>query len=343
MRKLVIGLSLGVFLLLFSMAAYADDISLDSEHFPDAAFRAYLIETFDTDHNGVLSDDERSIVGSLFISNKQIESLSGIQYFPNLESIICWQNRITQLDVSENHALKELYCGDNLLTHLNVTGCSSLVDLSCYDNRLTTLNLSSNTALEYLTCSGNQLTHLDISQNKKLKMLDNSDNQRSLTAPGGVVNLADLSGFDSSRASNWQGADFRDNKLYVKSSGTVTYSYDCGIGFKSTMSLNITVTDAPTPPPALEPLYSFESLSYNGQEVTGILRHDVSTPNAENLTVRVTFYIEGNYYMATTAEIESNGSFSVEGVGPIVYITVVANGTEADGIKSYAAEEIFVL
>ena len=346
MSRFVIGSIMILLLLFFSMAAYADDVPLDDAHFPDAAFRAYLTETFDTDKNGALSDDERLIVSTLFISDKQIASLSGIRYFSNLESLICWQNRLTQLDVSENHALKELYCGDNQLTRLNVNGCSALVDLSCYGNRLTSLDVSSCSTLEYLTCSANQLTHLDVSQNKKLKMLDNSDNQRSLTAPGGVVKLSDLSGFDGSRASNWQGGDFRDNQLFVNSSGIVTYSYDCGMGFQSTMTLNITVTEAPTPPPAQAPIYTLESVSYDGYEVVGILRHDASTPQAENLTVRVTFYIEGNYYMATTAEIESDGSFSVEGVGPIVYITMIAMGTENNGQQSasirYSAAEIFL-
>lgn len=345
MNRFIMGAILAL-ILLFSMSAHAEDIPLDDAHFPDAAFRGYLAETFDTDHNGALSDDERLIVGTLFISDKQIESLSGIRYFSNLESLICWQNRLTQLDVSGNHALKELYCGDNQLTRLNVNGCSALVDLSCYGNRLTSLDVSSNAALEYLTCSANQLTHLDVSQNKKLKMLDNSDNQRSLTAPGGVVKLSDISGFDGSRASNWQGGVFRDDQLFMNSSGIVTYSYDCGMGFQSTMTLNIAVIEAPAPPPAQDPVYTLESISYDGHEVTGILRHDASTPNAENLTVRVTFYIEGNYYMATTAEIESDGSFCVEGVGPIVYITLIAAGTENNGQHTasirYSAAELLL-
>ncbi|MBR4540475.1 MAG: hypothetical protein IKO52_16770 [Clostridia bacterium] len=149
-----------------------------------------------------------------------------------------------------------------------------------------------------------------------------------------------------SRASNWQGGDFRDNQLFINSSGIVTYSYDCGTGFQSTMTLNITVTEAPTPPPAQDPVYTLENVSYDGHEAVGILRHDASTPNTENLTVRVTFYIEGNYYMATTAEIQSDGSFNVEGVGPIVYITLIAMGTENNGQQTtslrYSAAEIFL-
>ena len=37
---------------------------------------------------------------------------------------------------------------------------------------------------------------------------------------------------------------------------------------------------------------------------------------------------DGTYYMATVAEVEPDGSFAVEGVGPIEYITLLASGSE---------------
>ena len=75
-------------------------------------------------------------------------------------------------------------------------------------------------------------------------------------------------------------------------------------------------------------VYSLKDVAYNGQEITGTLAHDPTTAAAEQVSVRVTFFVTGNYYMATVAEVEPDGSFAVEGVGPIEYITLLASGSE---------------
>lgn len=93
--------------------------------------------------------------------------------------------------------------------------------------------------------------------------------------------------------------------------------------------------------------YLFQNMRYDGQAVTGVLYHSPEAMDAVEISVRVTFYIQGNYYMATVAEIEPDGSFLVEGVGPIVYITAVASGVERrlDGstiTRTFDAAELFV-
>jgi hypothetical protein len=109
-------------------------------------------------------------------------------------------------------------------------------------------------------------------------------------------------------------------------------------GEKETRPVDYVVTAAPK--------YTMTGVKYNGTAVTGKLVHDEDTLEAPAKYVRVTFYIEGNYYMAANAEVEADGSFTVEGVGPIVYITVVANGSSSvkpDDVKPIApAEEIYV-
>jgi hypothetical protein len=94
------------------------------------------------------------------------------------------------------------------------------------------------------------------------------------------------------------------------------------------------------------PKYTMTGVKYNGTAVTGKLVHDEDTLEAPVKFVRVTFYVEGNYYMATMAEVEADGTFSVDGVGPIVYITAVATGNSSvnpEDVKVIApAVEIFV-
>ncbi len=75
--------------------------------------------------------------------------------------------------------------------------------------------------------------------------------------------------------------------------------------------------------------------SYDGATVTGKLAHVDDTLEADVKNIRVTFYIEGNYYMATMAEVAADGSFSVDGVGPIVYITVAATGNTSVNPEAY--------
>jgi len=79
--------------------------------------------------------------------------------------------------VSGLSSLKELYCYNNYLTNLNVSGCTALESLNCKDNQLTSLDVSTCTALTKLDCSGNQLKTLDVSTCTALTKLDCSGNQ----------------------------------------------------------------------------------------------------------------------------------------------------------------------
>ena len=145
-------------------------LELSSTYFPDAAFREYLKE-FDVNGDHKLAPKERNAVTKINVSGKNISNLYGIQFFPNLKKLNCYNNQLTSLDVHENTALEYLDCDENRLTSLDVSQNAALQSLSCHDNQLTILNVRQNTALEYLSCSKNRLTELDVSQNTKLEQL----------------------------------------------------------------------------------------------------------------------------------------------------------------------------
>lgn len=89
-----------------------------------------------------------------------------------------------------------------------------------------------------------------------------------------------------------------------------------------------------------QPVFSLENVRYNGKAVTGVLaQKPPAVPYAGTLNVRVTFFIAGNYYMGTVGEVEQDGSFYVEGVGPIEYISLLASGS--DGTR-YDTCELFI-
>ena len=79
------------------------------------------------------------------------------------------------------------------------------------------------------------------------------------------------------------------------------------------------------------PKYKLTDVKYTGMELTGKLVHQDGTPVAEKIKVRGTFYIVGNYYMATSATADADGNFKITAFGPIIYITALAYVANADG------------
>ena len=156
---------------------YPGGVPINATNFPDRQFRAYISDNFDSDTDGFLSDPEIVNVLGIYVSNKYISDLKGIEFFTALQSLSCSGNKLTSLDVSKNTALEYLSCENNQLAALDVSKNTTLEYLHCENNQLTTLDLSKNTALEYLYCYGNQLTALDVSKNTALTRLECRNNQ----------------------------------------------------------------------------------------------------------------------------------------------------------------------
>ena len=177
-------------------------IGINASNFPDPNFRAYVKAKFDKNNDNFLSESERNAVTSIDLHNgyngQKLVSLDGIEHFPNLTTLICYnnqltsldvskntglltlscyENNLTSLDVSQNTKLEELLCGKNQLTELDVRNNTALWCLSCYENKLTSLDVSHNTQLEQLDCGRNQLTELDVHNNTKLWYLACSENK----------------------------------------------------------------------------------------------------------------------------------------------------------------------
>lgn len=161
-------------------------VELNATNFPDEKFRSYLNETFGTDDCVVAE-----CVTYIDCSNRGIKDLTGIELFPNLKTLECSNNQLTELTISLPN-LRTLNCYGNQMTALDVSGCPKLdcliccenlletldvsrnlelTDLRCFDNRLTALDVSKNAKLEYLMCEENRLTALDVSSNPALVYL----------------------------------------------------------------------------------------------------------------------------------------------------------------------------
>lgn len=160
-----------------------------TQAFSDAKLIAWLKDARNLNGagaDGVLTLAERQAVTSLDLSGQGLTSLEGLEAFPNLETLNCSQNKLTELDLTQNPNLTRLYCTDNLLTELDVSKNPKLISLYCAYNRLTSLDVSGHGDLVALNCEMNLLTELDLSgctsllslycRNNLLKTLDLTDN-----------------------------------------------------------------------------------------------------------------------------------------------------------------------
>ena len=210
-----------------------DSIAINASNFPDPDFRNYVKAEFDKDNNNSLSESERKTATVINVKDKLIETLEGIEFFPNLKELDCSINQLSRLDVSQNTALEKL---------------------DCSTNQLASLNLSKNAKLKYLYCSQNELTSLDLSPTV-VSTLYAAGNQIDINVEETprTFNLSTLPGkFDVTKATNWSGGAVSGSTLTVdENANQVTYTYDCGKGFSRNFTLNVTVVpDGTVTPPS---------------------------------------------------------------------------------------------
>ncbi len=182
-----------------------ESFAIDQTHFPDDAFRDYLLYEFGDNivgDNLISRDRIESLTkflgysngsgGYVWFHNLKCSSLQGIEYFSNLEELKLNSSNLTGLDVSQNKKLKVLQVNDNELTSLNVNGCDSLEVLWCRNNLLTGLDVTGCPNLYVLDCFGNQLTSLDVTQCPRLKALYATYNKLSSLNISQCPDLLDL-------------------------------------------------------------------------------------------------------------------------------------------------------
>ena len=136
------NLLLIIALLAMSSGAAVAGVAIDEEHFPDNAFRNYLLAQ-DYGKDGFLSTTEISVISNLEINRLGIASLKGIEHFTELEKLSCVANELATIDFSKNKKLAYLsiytnYISgqgmDKLLISLPNVGYGRLYALDFYYN-----------------------------------------------------------------------------------------------------------------------------------------------------------------------------------------------------------------
>lgn len=151
-------------------------INIPDPKFKEAILKFYKEQNIVLSKEGEITKEEALKLFSLSVRGGAITSLKGIKHFRNLHDLHCDNNLLTDLDISNNTALRHLDCSNNKLTKLNLSNHPKLYDVDCSKNQLPSLNVSKILDLNVLRCADNQLTNIDLSKNIELIELRCSNN-----------------------------------------------------------------------------------------------------------------------------------------------------------------------
>ncbi len=162
---------------------------------PDANFKAELVNntTINTNADTEIQITEAEAYNDLlYLVNKNISSLTGIEAFTQLKYLFCSDNALTTLDVSANTNLLNLSCNNNQLTALDISTNTNLISLSCSNNQITSLDASASLSLENLYCEDNVLSSLNVTGLTSLTNLSSFNNQLTSLDLSGLTSLTNL-------------------------------------------------------------------------------------------------------------------------------------------------------
>lgn len=223
---------------LFSKVMVSQQISI-----PDTEFEKALIEKgYDLALDGYLEKQNVENVKYLYLPNKNISNIKGVEAFVNLIQINVNYNNISNIDILSNlkslgyilarnnkifavslgymPQLKKLSLGQNKLNYINLKGFPNLSFLSVPNNNLLFLPFDKNKKIEYLDIKGNNLSNVNIENlleirsfyatSNNIKNIDFSKNTKLeyIDVQGNLIEEINLS-----NSPNLKHATFKDNNL----------------------------------------------------------------------------------------------------------------------------------
>ena len=157
--------------------------------FPDMNLRKYLLNNYDLDDDGGINEEEAANITMVSCPNKQIADLTGLEKCKNITTINCSGNYISEIRLSGLTKLSSLICYDNPIEVLDLSNCSALrvlnmqnsadnaivnneLKLTYYDQAESLTIDVTNTIMDRIyICRSNKLSYLDVSKNTHLTQL----------------------------------------------------------------------------------------------------------------------------------------------------------------------------
>lgn len=188
------------FIFLFTFIFLCLTMRADNVQFQDIRLEIMLVANphINTNGDSHIQLSEAQAVRQLDVSDMQITSMKGIEYFTELEYLNCSHNLISSIDFSSNQKLLIVDISYNQLQHLELN-LLNLKELYCQHNQLKGLNTKVLNSLKKVDCSNNYLTQLDVHQNTSLMALDCSHNKlKALNVANGNNHQINAGGFNAS-------------------------------------------------------------------------------------------------------------------------------------------------
>jgi len=157
--------------------SYSENCRYQDTFIPDDGFELALAAYDDIPNDNYVPTANISSLGSLDISGRAISDLTGIQDFTALESLNCSLNNIgNRLDLRSNKNLTEIICVNNQIDSLFVSDNFIIQTLDISLNQFSEIEIDVFTDLREFRCDDNQFTDLDFSANSNLTAISCATN-----------------------------------------------------------------------------------------------------------------------------------------------------------------------
>ena len=199
--------------LLLLLVLFAGTLNAQIVNIPDANFKAKLISNgVDQNGDGQIQFSEAQFTQILHLDNANINDLTGIEFFGNLQELTFSYNNILFFPTLSCNGLKVLVCRQNNMSSLDLTFIPNLEVLDCSENQIGSLDLSSLVNLKTLRCSNNVFSTLNLTGLSNLINLDITSNYFATIDLSGLSSLQNFDcNFNQLIAINFEGLTSLNN------------------------------------------------------------------------------------------------------------------------------------
>jgi hypothetical protein len=321
----------------------------DVVYIPDPVLKAQLTQYSDLDRNGdkeIQYTEARNFNIPLFLINKGITDMTGIEAFISLPELNVNSNAITYLDVRNLPMLQQLHCAannietlllgshpdmwvlnafDNNLTVLDASGLIHLTELNVNHNRLTSIQFASNQPCD-LDLSYNELASFNVSRTTVTSLKIDHNKLTSLVLAEGIMsnlNCSDnlLTSLNVSQMHSMNTANVSNNRLSSLDISTVAMQNFEGRGNPDLTCIKV-----------YDPIYAETNWRDNVDPGVSFSHDCDATTTAGRIAAwpnpsSGTFSIEGGGEVGAVQVMDVSGAVKAETVGRHVDITTLQPGT----------------
>ncbi|MCS4301489.1 leucine-rich repeat domain-containing protein [Chryseobacterium sp. BIGb0232] len=169
--------------------------------FKDKNLEKAVVENFDLNKDGTISQPEAEAVNNLFLVQKGITSTDDLKFFKNAKMIMLDDNTISSIILKDMDKLNLFSCTGCKVTSFKAENLKNLTSLYIDNNLLEAISLKETPKIDQLTLSLNQLKAIDLSQLKSIRRLNVEHNK---------ISKIDISGNPALQTLNVEGNKMKD-------------------------------------------------------------------------------------------------------------------------------------